>query len=246
MTSHLYRLLQYKVLKRALVAAGIFVVLGIIFSSHVLFESFNEQWIDNHIRHNGLMGVVYFLAISTFATALGAPRQVIAFLGGYTFGFVVGALLSSLAATAGCVLCFYFARNAARAWVKGKFPGKISKLNHFVVTQPLVKTIVIRLLPFGSNIVTNLVAGVTDIKAHFFIIGSFIGYLPQMVIFALMGKGIVVLSAWKIALSVILFIISSLLGLWLYKQRNNEQLLQPEDTTTAAKTLVQTNQTNPL
>ncbi|MFT4942084.1 MAG: putative membrane protein YdjX (TVP38/TMEM64 family) [Paraglaciecola sp.] len=239
MTKNLYRLLQYKVLKKALLAAGFFVVLGLIFSSHSLFESFNEQWIDAHIRHNGLIGPLYFIAIGSVTTALGGPRQVIAFLGGYTFGVVNGAILSTLAAAAGCALCFYFARKAARPWVKRLYPGKISVVNRFLHAQPFTKTIVIRLLPIGSNVVTNLVAGVTDIKARYFISGSLLGYLPQMAIFALMGKGIVLLSAWKITLSVILFIISSLLGMRLYRQHKNEQLLQAENTKNAENTLVQ-------
>lgn len=228
MTKTFYQLLQYKVIKKALLAAGFFVVLGVIFSSHSLFESFNQQWIDAHIRHNGVTGVLYFMAIGLVATALGSPRQVIAFLGGYTFGIVNGTILSTLAAAAGCALCFYFARKAARPWVKRLYPDKISKVNHFLHARPFSKTIVIRLLPVGSNVVTNLVAGVTDIKARYFISGSLLGYLPQMAIFALMGKGIVVLSAWKIALSVLLFIISSLLGLRLYRQYKSDQLLDVE------------------
>jgi len=239
MTNNLYRLLQYQVLKKALLAGGLLVLLGLIFSSHSLFESFNQQWIDAHIRYNGLIGVFYFMAIGTVTTALGGPRQLIAFLGGYTFGVVNGAILSTIAAATGCALCFYFARKAARPWVKRLYPNQISIVNQFLHTQPFMKTIIIRLLPVGSNIVTNLVAGLTDIKARYFISASLIGYFPQMAIFALMGKGIVMLSAWKIALSVMLFIISSLLGLRLYKQGKNEQMLQLEDTKTADDTIAQ-------
>ena len=239
MKKKLYLLLQHKVLKKALLTVAFFVVLGLIFSSHSVFESFNQRWIDAHIRHNGVIGVLYFMVIGSVTTAIGGPRQVIAFLGGYTFGVVNGAILSTLAAAAGCALCFYFARNAARPWVKRLYPEKITTVNHFLRTQPFIKTVVIRFLPVGSNVVTNLVAGVTDIKARHFISGSLLGYLPQMAIFALMGKGIVLLSAWKIALSVILFFISSLLGLRLYKQRKNEQMLTLEDSKAADSTIAQ-------
>jgi uncharacterized membrane protein len=45
-----------------------------------------------------------------------------------------------------------------------------------------------------------------------------------------MGKGIVVLSVWKIGLSVVLFIISGALSLRLYKQYKAARLLNEEET----------------
>jgi uncharacterized membrane protein len=71
-----------------------------------------------------------------------------------------------------------------------------------------------------------------------FVIGSFIGYLPQMAIFALMGKGIVVLSAWKIILSVVLFVISAVLSLRLYKQYKAARLLDDESNESVADSSV--------
>jgi membrane protein implicated in regulation of membrane protease activity len=54
---------------------------------------------------------------------------------------------------------------------------------------------------------------------------SMIGYLPQMAIFALMGKGVIVLSIWKVVLSIVLFVISSLLSVRLYKQYRADSLI---------------------
>jgi uncharacterized membrane protein YdjX (TVP38/TMEM64 family) len=90
--------------------------------------------------------------------------------------------------------------------------------------------------------VTNLIAGVTAVKARYFVLGSVIGYIPQMAIFALMGKGVVVMSAWKIGLSILLFFISSALSVWLYRQYKAVQLLgsrQVEDSALAAETISQ-------
>jgi uncharacterized membrane protein YdjX (TVP38/TMEM64 family) len=106
----------------------------------------------------------------------------------------------------------------------------------------VVKTIVIRLLPIGNNLVTNLIVGVTAVKARYFIFGSLIGYIPQMAIFALMGKGVVVLSVWKIGLSIVLFIISSALSVRLYRQYKAVELLgrrQVEDSAISAETTSQ-------
>ena len=220
-----------------LLLCGLF---GWVISSNSMFESLNEQWIDLHIRSNGLQGVLYFMLIGALVTSIGCPRQLVAFLGGYAFGAVNGALLSTLGVGMGCVLSLYFARIVIRPFVNRRFPNRIIKINDFLSVRPVVKTIVIRLLPIGNNLVTNLIAGVTAVKARYFILGSLIGYVPQMAIFALMGKGVVVMSVWKIGLSIVLFIISSALSVRLYREYRAVQLLgrgQVEDSALAAETI---------
>ena len=130
---------------------------GAIVSNHVLFQSFNENWIDAHIRDNGVTGMLLFLGLGATATALGSPRQLLAFFGGYAFGFINGALLSTLAAGFGCILSMYFARFAVREQIKKRYPQKVSAIDRFLAKSPFTKTIVIRLLPIGNNLVTNLV-----------------------------------------------------------------------------------------
>jgi uncharacterized membrane protein YdjX (TVP38/TMEM64 family) len=220
-----------------LLLCGLF---GWVISSNSMFESLNKQWIDLHIRNNGLQGVLYFMLIGALVTAIGCPRQLVAFLGGYAFGAVNGALLSTLGVGMGCVLSLFFARIVIRPFVNRRFPNRIIKFNDFLSLRPVVKTIVIRLLPLGNNLVTNLIAGVTAVKARYFVLGSVIGYLPQMAIFALMGKGVVVLSVWKIGLSIVLFIISSALSVRLYREYRAVQLLgrgQVEDSALAAESI---------
>ena len=220
-----------------LLLCGLF---GWVISSNSMFESLNEQWIDLHIRNNGLLGVLYFMLIAALVTAIGCPRQLVAFLGGYAFGAVNGALLSTLGVGMGCVLSLFFARIVIRPFVNRRFPNRIIKFNDFLSVRPVVKTIVIRLLPLGNNLVTNLIAGVTAVKARYFVLGSLIGYVPQMAIFALMGKGVVVMSVWKIGLSIVLFIISSALSVRLYREYRAVQLLgrgQIEDSALAAESI---------
>jgi uncharacterized membrane protein YdjX (TVP38/TMEM64 family) len=204
-------------------------VAGVLLSQLPFDEVLNKNWVDVHIRNSGWSGMLVFLSIGALTSAVGAPRQMIAFLGGYAFGFVNGCLLSTLAVTLGCICSFHFSRQVGRPIINQRFANKIQKVNRFLKDDPLSKTIVIRLLPVGNNLVTNLVAGVTQVKALPFIVGSCLGYVPQMAIFALMGKGIVVMSVWKIVLSATLFIISAALSLRLYKQYKAARLLDEDN-----------------
>lgn len=196
----------------------IIAVLGLILYDILSIIDFNTIWIDQQVKNQGTAGIFYFILLSALTTACGLPRQLAAFLGGYAFGVSLGTLLATLGVTLGCLTSFYFSRIAVRSFIKNKFPTKVKGINSFLQDHTFTKTIIIRLLPIGSNLITNLVAGVTNIKGIQFIFGSFIGYLPQMIIFAIAGNGIEILSFWKVGLSASLFIISSLLSARLYQQ----------------------------
>lgn len=202
----------------------VLISIGLILSSLGAWDGINEQWVDRHIRGQGFSGVLSFIGFCALFTACGFPRQLAAFLGGYAFGFMTGTLLATLAASLGLLLSFYTAKIIARPTIRKKYPKKIKSIQNFLNHRTFSKTIIIRLLPVGSNLITNLVAGVARVDIKPFFAGSFIGYLPQMIIFALAGSGIEVMSVWKIVLSIVLFIISSILSGYLYKEyKKNRQ-----------------------
>jgi uncharacterized membrane protein YdjX (TVP38/TMEM64 family) len=108
-----------------------------------------------------------------------------------------------------------------RDFVVSRFPGRVKRIDDFLRDNPLSMTLLIRLLPLGSNLVTNLAAGVSSVSAVPFFQGSAIGYLPQTLIFALVGSGISVDPELRIAISVILFVISGILGVSLYRKNRH-------------------------
>lgn len=201
----------------------VFIVAAIILSTMGAWDSFNEQWVDHHIRDQGINGILAYIAFSSLFIASGLPRQLAAILGGYAFGFISGVLLATLAATLGCILTFYLAKFIARPLINVKYIDKINAVHQFLNHRTFAMTIIIRLLPIGSNFITNMAAGITRVKIKPFFLGSFIGYLPQMIIFSLVGSGIEVLSIWKIAISIILFVISTILSAYLYKEYKLDQ-----------------------
>jgi uncharacterized membrane protein YdjX (TVP38/TMEM64 family) len=75
----------------------------------------------------------------------------------------------------------------------------------------------IRCLPVGNNALINIAAGVTSIPAPAFIAGSAVGYLPQTVIFSLLGSGVRVDPGARLSLAVLLFLLASCLGYRIYR-----------------------------
>ena len=183
-----------------------------------LDQHLDEAWIDTYVRGRGLLGMAVLIGVGGVATAIGLPRQLIAFLGGYAFGLVEGTPLAVLATLIGCLLTFYYARFLGRELVAAKFPGKVKRIDDFLAGDPFMMTLLIRFLPLGSNLVTNLAAGVTRVPVLPFLAASAIGYVPQTVIFALLGAGIKVAPVVNITVAVVLFVLSGVMGLYLYRK----------------------------
>lgn len=220
--------MKFKLYLRGLILIATLVAIGYLFRVTGLQGLFNEAWIDQEIRGRGLLGEVIFLGIGAVLAAIGFPRQAVCFLGGYAFGFGLGMPLALLASLFGCILAFTYARLLGRSVVKARFPDRIRRIDNFLHDNPLSMTLLLRLLPVGSNLVTNLAAGVSGVRALPFFAGSALGYVPQTVIFALLGSGLRLDPAWRIGASVALFVASGMLGLYLFRRYRKSRALDTD------------------
>lgn len=215
--------------KRILKTVAPFLVLAVVIAVvHFtgLDDSLNEEWIDQHIRNHGWQGYLVFTGLVAFFTALAVPRQVMSFLGGYAFGAVFGTLWVTIGATIGCILAFYYARFAAKETLQRRYGHHVAKFDRFFARNPLSMSIVIRCLPLGNNLITSMTAGVSSIPAPQFFIGSFIGYIPQNAIFALLGSGITVSPVARTVVSGVLLVLSGIFGYYLLKKYRTESVIE--------------------
>jgi len=160
-------------------------------------------------------GPAGFLVVATAMTTVGAPRQIVSFFAAYFFGLWWGVGLALAATAIGCVASYCFAmvfRQSVRRFIRGKIDMAIQ----FWAANTFSTTLILRLLPVGSNLISNLAAGVTGISLLPFLAGSVLGYIPQTVVFAMMGSGVNVGSQTRIVTSIVLFAISAVIGLALY------------------------------
>jgi uncharacterized membrane protein YdjX (TVP38/TMEM64 family) len=149
------------------------------------------------------------------------PRQAIAFAGGYAFGALPGGLLSLLAQMLGCTLDYLAAHSIAGGWARRRLAalgGRPARLRRLLHAHPFTATLTLRLLPVGSNVVLNLVAGVAAIRPGAFLAGTLLGYLPQTAIFALLGSGVQVGRTTELTIAAGLFVASAVLGLVLVRR----------------------------
>lgn len=187
-------------------------------------------WADRTLRDEGPWGEMVFLAVGAALTAAGMPRQGIAFLGGYAFGAALGTALGLAAQLLGCAASFGWARLLGRDWaerrLRGRFGPRLRPLRDALAANPFEATLALRLLPIGNNLALNLLAGMAGLRALPFLLGSAVGYLPQTVVFALLGKGIRVEGAWQLGLAGVLLAVSVGLGFWLLRRHKAARALE--------------------
>lgn len=215
---------QRRALIKGLVLIVTLVLAGVAARELGVADMLNERWFDEHIE-SGPAGYALFIGITATFTAVGLPRQIPCFLAGYGYGFVIGPLLATVGSGLGCLLTTLYARLLGRSMLRRRFSTRLERVDRFLCSAPVSMSVIIRLIPVGSNLLTNLLAGVSSVPLHRFVLGSMLGYLPQSVVFGLLGSGVNVDSNTQIAISVVLFVLSTFFGFVLYRRYRMQQVL---------------------
>ena len=191
----------------------------------------NQTAFRHHLLEQGLWSTVLISAAGAIFTGFGGPRQVLALISGFALGPAWGTVYATAITLSGAIGCFYIARLFLRLSLERRAHQRMQTFNALTREQPFIKILLIRLLPVGSNLLTNLFAGSSRIGAGPFLLGSGIGYLPQTMIFALIGAGFGQASQLQFALATGMFLVAAGLGLFLYRDHRNrilaESVLKP-------------------
>jgi len=217
-----------RVLLSGLALLATLVAVGWAIESGAFGEVLSKDWIDTRVRGQGIGGEILYLCVAGLATAVALPRHVVSFLGGYAFGVALGTLLGLAGTVLGCLLTFFYARVIGRPLVSARLGARVQRIEDFLAAHPFWMTVLIRLLPVGNNFATNLAAGVSRVPALPFFLGSLLGYIPQTLVFALAGSGVDVGGVWRIAIAAALFLISGVIGAWLYRKYRHGKTLGAE------------------
>ncbi len=143
-----------------------------------------KQWIASM----GAWGPLIFTLLATAVVAAGVPRLWMAALGGFAFGWLMGAALALIGTLGGCWVTFTYARWLGREWVQARIGQRFTGLNDLLRRHGIVMTLVLRAAPIGNSHVSNLMLALSPISRGAFLIGTALGVLPTTVIYALFGS----------------------------------------------------------
>ena len=173
-----------------------------------------QQWLAQW----GVWAWLAFAVAGTGLVSIGFPRIILAAVGGAMFGVVLGTLWSTVAAALAILAPFLYSRHLGRELVARRMGSRLQRFDELLGQHGFMVVMLIRLCPVGNNFLTNYLAGVSAIPLGTFLAASFVGYLPQSLIFALLGSGFAdhpQLRLWGGAVMLAAF---SLFFLWYFRR----------------------------
>ncbi len=148
----------------------------------------NDQAWKHTIQHFGIWASTLFFLVSTGLIAIGIPRMFLCGLASVLFGFQTGFIVGQLSALFGSYTTFIFARWGGRDWVMKRIE-KNRRLRDLLKKPSTFTIFLVRQLPI-AGVVPNLILGLTPVKHRYFLLGSFLGYLPSSALVAAIGSGL--------------------------------------------------------
>jgi uncharacterized membrane protein YdjX (TVP38/TMEM64 family) len=216
-----------------LIFRGLVVIAMLVLVAWLLGDVLDRHWIDVYVRERGIVGELLFVCVTGLLISIGLSRQLVAFLAGYGFGFTAGLLLAMVAVIAGCITTFYITRLLLRDFLRRHQTTRLRSIDRFIHHNTFATTLLFRLLPVGSNWLVNIAAGASSVRSLQFFFGSALGYIPQMMIFALVGSGSQLQQFWQITIAMAMFVAAAVLGAWLFgRYRQQLDPAQPAESTT--------------
>ncbi len=216
--------------KLAIKGFSMLIVIGIVYYVLTTFNITEDNYrevANSHLQNFSFTdNYLYFILAMTLLSSCAIPRQPLSLIGGFVYGPVLGTILTTIGTTIACIIVFSYSRFIAQDFVQRKFAKQIAFLESILTVNTFAMTIVIRLIPMGAGITTNLISGTARIDAKKFFLGTFIGYIPQNFIFALLGSDVNFYLC--IFISLVLYAFSIVLGYILYKKyfSTNKQLIK--------------------
>jgi len=130
--------------------------------------------------------LVYLLAV-TFSFPVASVLTIFA---GFLFGWVVGGITVSIAATAGATILFLAARNACFSLIDRKAGPFVERFAAGFRANAFYYLLVLRLAPVCPFFVVNIAPAFFKVSLRTYVIATFIGILPATFVFACLGAGL--------------------------------------------------------
>ena len=144
------------------------------------------EWISSL----GAIAPLVFVLAYIAACVLFIPGSVMTIGGGVLFGVVRGSIYVSIGATIGATLAFLIGRYLARDWVAAKLAGNstFNEIDAAVGREGLKIVGLTRLSPVFPFNLLNYAYGLTRVSLRDYVLASWIGMLPGVVMYCYIGS----------------------------------------------------------
>jgi uncharacterized membrane protein YdjX (TVP38/TMEM64 family) len=134
------------------------------------------------------------------AVSLGVPRIWVAALFGAVYGAVFGSVLAIASALLGTSVVYLAGRHYLRDVVERRVGERLDTWRRRFRENAFWWVLYARLFPLANSSVTSLACGACEVPFASYLLGSFVGFIPYTLVFAIFGSGGAKANTWQIAL----------------------------------------------
>lgn len=168
----------------------VFIVLGFLIGLFYYMDIFsftNPLQIKEFVLSYGVFAPIIFIILFTFVPLTLFPDAILAIAGGLIFGLFEGSIYIMIGALCGATLSFYLARFYG-SWLRKKLKGeKFLNIDEQVKNNGFLIIFLLRLIPLVPFDIISYSAGFSSIRYKDFILATFIGIIPGVLVYANIG-----------------------------------------------------------
>jgi len=151
----------------------------------------NREDLRAAVEAHPWLSLAIFTGVYAAVTALSIPGAVFVTLaGGFLFGVTRGSIATTLGATVGATLVFLVVRLAAGDVVRRRLGPRAARFESGFRDNAFSYLLSLRLIPVAPFWLINLVAGVFGTPLRTFVLATFLGVIPAVVIYSGVGASL--------------------------------------------------------
>lgn len=174
-----------KVIKYILSGIIIIVLIGIILK--ILSLDIDATDIQNYVTSFGDLAPIIYIIMFALVPLTLFPDSILAIGGGLIFGLSKGYVYTVIGALIGATISFYISRKLGRDFVKKITKEKLDNIEDMIDSNGFFIILMLRLIPLFPFDIISYGAGLTSVKYKDFIIATFIGTIPGILVFTNIG-----------------------------------------------------------
>jgi uncharacterized membrane protein YdjX (TVP38/TMEM64 family) len=222
---HTYQKLVYACL---FIGINIFLWFYFDIGSFLTLETIQQHrsLLTEYVRDHYIRSVFLYILIYTLDAALFLPATaLLIMIGGFLFGVIPAACYAVIAATCGATIAFLITRNLLGGLMQERYQAKLKAFNERIERNHIRYLLFVRLVPVFPFFLTNILAGLTLIPLATFVWTTAVGIIPNVTLYACIGRQLTTLTKLSDILTkeffivILLLTMLSLLPLFLQKKR---------------------------
>jgi uncharacterized membrane protein YdjX (TVP38/TMEM64 family) len=151
----------------------------------------NREVLLSWVERQGLLAGLVYIAVYALAVAFSLPGgAVMSIAGGFLFGTLWGGIYILIGATLGATALFLIAKTALGDFLRAKAGPWLQKMEAGFRENALSYLLVLRLVPLFPFFVVNLVPAFLGVPLSTYVLGTALGIIPGVFVFASVGAGL--------------------------------------------------------